>query len=369
MLSDLQKVAQGASLIKLQTTVGDGAHDVWVDTPQVPAGKVRSYLNASILGDTVNTGGRILHCFVCEPNMAPNSPPLLPNGLINFSRVGCRIGGPGGANPTVAVSQLIQSVAFGIGGGSQAFGVANTKGNWILVLCQAARGGTLSNPNASFSISDTNGNKYKQIGSTIFSCFTGGPSAFNSAAFLAYNIKPGANTVTMTVTGMAAGATLMDIMEGVGGGNLNPLVDFGVEFNNDGVTTKDMHAHPAVNQPNQLVVLYYGSAGAPGGWPPAGYTNPINGACYNNLSIGTYSYTFGSPATLTQAMWNFVLTNVVTANPLATGGSNRRAPIMLHENQFLRFMTGNVAAGAPPAGTTFDISLVYSDMDVCEVCP
>jgi len=92
-----------------------------------------------------------------------------------------------------------------------AFNSANTAGNFIAV---AIRGG-LSNAQV-FTVKDSNSNTYmqaKQIGSS--------GSAVTSAIYYAENIKPGANTITVTMT--VSGPLRIDILEYSGVATSNSL--------------------------------------------------------------------------------------------------------------------------------------------------
>ena len=116
----------------------------------------------------------------------------------------------------------IKSRTFaGAGANAAAFNSDNSSGGMIIVhFFVSPQGGFANNSHAIVIVSDTQGNVYTQLGNsggaTVYSFYTGSNSNYNSAVFIALNVKAGPNTVTgsiVSTNGAVISSTTINALE------------------------------------------------------------------------------------------------------------------------------------------------------------
>jgi hypothetical protein len=89
----LSQIAKYNGIRQLQSTVANGAQEIFVDGPKVPAGSIGIVTMISQGHPTIMAGN--LGAFLCDQSMGWNNPPLLQNGALDPGAVGPLIGADG----------------------------------------------------------------------------------------------------------------------------------------------------------------------------------------------------------------------------------------------------------------------------------
>jgi uncharacterized protein YjdB len=211
----------------------------------------------------------------------------------------------------------------------QAFLSGNTAHSTLLVfvVLDNTIGGT-----PTFTVTDSNGNIYTQVGSYV-DVVSGGPSNNRFAVFMAVDVLAGANTISMTPTFGSFGGSIT-IVEYSGAAGVAPLID-----NNSpgGTGTSTPSVILTTTQPNQLAAIFWTQNGGIGGTVgyPSGFTlrsgsNPtIGGGATLLVSAtiaaatpgGVYSFT-NSDSTAVAWAFGVVLTDQPTLVSISVTPSN-----------------------------------------------
>lgn len=178
--------------------------------------------------------------------------------------------------PSTAVHVQSGQVGGSTGPTSVVFGSNNTAGNTIVVFVTAGHNFASGNPDPGygFSITDTQGNIYTQVGAA--SAFNAANGWADTAVYIAANIKAGPNTVTSTVVGGSPsppGTTGIVAAEYAGNPTVTPLTYESQNSISGGVITS-ISTTVATGQPNQVVLIFSGTTVNSGAETvtPAGFT-------------------------------------------------------------------------------------------------
>ncbi len=196
-------------------------------------------------------------------NANSNSEP--DSGSANWNLLGKNLNFRGQWLATTAPSTAVHIQSGQVGGTtgptSLAFGSNNTAGNTIVVYTTAGHNFASGNPDPGygFSISDTQGNIYTQVGTA--SAFNAANGWKDTAVYIAANVKAGANTVTATVVGGSPSppqTTGLVIAEYAGSPSVYPLT-YESQNSISGGTITSISTLVATGQPNQVVLIFSGT--------------------------------------------------------------------------------------------------------------
>ncbi len=245
-------------------------------------------------------------------------------GSVNWSLLGKNLNFRGQWLASTAPSTAVHIQSGQVGGvtgpTSVVFGSNNTAGNTIVVFATAGHNFASGNPDPGygFSISDTQGNVYTQVGAA--SAFNAANGWKDTAVYIAANVKAGPNTVTATVVGGSPSppqTTGIVAAEYAGNPTVTPLT-YESQNSVSGGTISSISTPVATGQPNQVVLIFSGTTINSGAETvtPAGFTGRQAQLYDKTIALAsgvTYSLNYSGAAS-GGIIFGLALTNVASSS-------------------------------------------------------